>query len=82
MKGAPFRAIGGAIHADHGPLTLAQARDLAQFYHREAMRSPAAIAVVCRARARALNRAVAASFAWRRAAGWSDPFAADAADLR
>ena len=83
MNGAPFAAIGGGVSADHGPLTLAQARALANFYGAEAAhcRSVGAkrAGQICAARADALNRAAHAAARWRRAAGWADPDAADGA---
>ncbi len=81
MSGAPFRAIGGAIISDHGAIALAEVRSLAAFYAREA-KSPFAGATWRRlagARARALERAAAEAEGWRRAAGWTDPEAADQA---
>jgi hypothetical protein len=82
VKGAPFRAIGGAVVADHGSIPLAEARRLSQFYatealhcHGQGLRNGAA---VCASRAKALREAVAAAELWRRAAGWADPDAADA----
>ncbi len=81
MKGAPFRHIGGALIADHGPLTLAQARGLAAFYREEAAQaaergSPEGVRV-CQRRAVALAESIRAAETWRRAAGWRDPDAAD-----
>jgi hypothetical protein len=81
MKGAPFRAIGGAVISDHGPIPLAQARELARVYASEARRwraqgHPAFAA--CTHRAAVLRDAVASAETWRRAAGWTNPDAADA----
>lgn len=79
MSGAPFRAIGGAVVTDHGAITLKQARELAKFYAREADALPRASPArgLCDARAGALGRAAQEALLWRRAAGWSDPEAAD-----
>jgi hypothetical protein len=77
MTPRPFRHIGGAIIADHGQITLTQARGLAKAYAREAAhlaelgRLP--WSRTCAARAEALNNAIIAACAWRRAAGWRDP---------
>ena len=83
MNGAPFAAIGGSLACDHGPLTLVQARALANFYDAEAAhcRSVGAMRAgeICVARADALRRAATAATLWRRAAGWVDPNAADVA---
>jgi hypothetical protein len=81
VKGAPFRHIGGAIIADHGPLSLRAALDLADFYRIEAARAAGRgeWTRACRCRAQALLAAVEEAAAWRRAGGWSDPFRADAA---
>jgi hypothetical protein len=79
MTRAPYRAIGGAIITDHGPVTLAAARALAEFYHHEqaGLRPGARLAVLCAERARALAGAVHEAQLWRRAAGWTNPEAAD-----
>lgn len=81
MNGAPFSHLGGAILADHGALSLAEARGLAMFYAREACfnakAGAAAAALTCADRAVALNAAVDAALAWRRAAGWRNPEDAD-----
>lgn len=79
MKGAPFRSMGGAVIADHGPVPLAKARTLAHFYASEALlwRCEA-----CGRRAEVLREAVLAAENWRRAAGWADPDVADAALIR
>lgn len=81
MKGAPYRHIGGGVIADHGPISLAAARDLARFYLRESKCEPNTGGTersrLCAARARALNQAVEEAARWRRAAGWRDPDAAD-----
>ena len=83
MNGAPFAAIGGGVTCDHGPLTLVKARALAEFYGVEAAhcRSVGATRAgqICAARADALSRAAETATLWRRAAGWVDPHAADAA---
>jgi hypothetical protein len=79
MTGAPFRAIGGAIISDHGPITLAEAWALAAFYAAEAT-APLNGAIwrrLAAERARALEFAGAEAQRWRRAAGWADPEAAD-----
>ena len=82
MNGAPFRAIGGVVFADHGPIPLAAARDLAAFYASEALRwrdvGSRDAFDACARRAAALQNAVAAAGRWRRAAGWADLDAADA----
>lgn len=81
MKGAPFRAIGGSVIADHGPIALAEARALARFYASEAVLwrdlGRRATAVACARRAMVLIEAAAAVETWRRAAGWAHPEAAD-----
>jgi hypothetical protein len=81
MNGAPFRAIGGAVVADHGPLSLAEARALARFYASEAGHwrdlDGRAASDACARRAGTLRDAVTAAEMWRRAAGWADPDAAD-----
>jgi hypothetical protein len=82
---APIRHLGGHIMTDHGPLSLAAARGLAAFYRQESKACRAAGAVAwetsCENRAEDLERAVAEAALWRRAAGWGDPDAADAAPL-
>ncbi len=82
MTHAPFRNIGGMVTADHGALSLAAARSLTAFYLREAAGSieaqDLAATRLCATRALALFEAVRAATDWRRAAGWSDPDAADA----
>lgn len=86
MKSAPFRAIGGAVVADHGPVPLALARRLGQFYASEALhwrsQDSRDAAEACGRRANVLREAVAATETWRRAAGWADPDAADAIVIR
>jgi hypothetical protein len=79
MMGAPFRAVGGTILADHGPMRLAQARALAAFYAREAarQRQGSRAAGLCAERCRALAHAADDAARWRRAAGWTDPEMAD-----
>jgi hypothetical protein len=81
VKGAPYRHIGGMVVADHGPLPLRAAAELALFYVREGLQGlearERAVASVCGERILALTRAVDAAAQWRRAAGWEDPFAAD-----
>jgi hypothetical protein len=79
MTPPPFRAIGGAIVADHGTITLAAARALAVFYDREQarLRPGTRLAMLCARRARALAGAADDATLWRRAAGWTDPEAAD-----
>jgi hypothetical protein len=73
------------VIADHGPLALLAAAQLALFYLREgldgARRGEHAAASTCGERALALTAAVDAAVEWRRAAGWSDPFAADGLTL-
>ena len=86
MTTPPFRHIGGAVIADHGPIDLAQARRLAKAYALEAASLAEAGAIswsrTCAARAEALDEAIAAACAWRRAAGWRDPEEADQAGTR
>jgi hypothetical protein len=81
LKSAPFRPIGGAVIADHGPIPLSAARELARFYASEAVhwraRGVGTAFDACARRATVLNEAVAAAERWRRAAGWADPDAAD-----
>ena len=82
MSGAPFRHIGGAVIADHGPLSLAAAEASARFYSDEAsaLRDACAhrLAGLCAEREDALRAAIDAARSWRRAAGWADPHDADA----
>ena len=82
MIGAPFRHIGGTVLADHGPLTLVAARELATFYQSEARRWSSSdgkrFPCICKQRATALLEAAEAAEKWRRAAGWTNPEAADA----
>jgi hypothetical protein len=79
MAAAHFRAIGGAILADHGPMRLAQARAMAVFYACEAARlgESSRAAGLCAERCRALSGAADDAARWRRAAGWADPEMAD-----
>lgn len=77
MTPANYRHIGGAVIADHGPITLAAARALTFFYRTEAGCAAPAVSSECRRRARTLERAITAAFTWRRAAGWNDPDRAD-----
>ena len=81
VNGAPFRNIGGMVTADHGPMPLATARVLADFYRSETIYwdgvADDATSRACAVRAAALARAIVAAAAWRRAAGWTDPDAAD-----
>ena len=77
MNRGHFRHIGGAVIADHGQVSLAQARALAHFYARQACSETGAAAGECRRRAQALERAVAAAGLWRRASGWREPDLAD-----
>lgn len=81
VNGAPYRHIGGMVLADHGPLSLSAARALEVFYRAEARHGRAlddrAASEGCAIRADALSRAATAAAAWRRAAGWTDPEAAD-----
>lgn len=80
MNGAPYRHIGGAVIADHGPVALAEVRALIAFYEREARFNLGAgagrTARLCGRRALALHAALEAARLWRRAAGWPDPEAA------
>ena len=77
MTPPPFRHIGGAVIADHGPIGLTQARELAKLYALEAAHLAECDRIpwsrVCAARAEALNTAIVAACRWRRAAGWRDP---------
>jgi hypothetical protein len=73
----PFRAIGGMVIADHGPIRLAEARALAAAYARDAEISDSVWGSLCLARAQALATAVREATEWRRAAGWTNPDAAD-----
>ncbi|HEY2177030.1 MAG TPA: hypothetical protein VGH15_00485 [Caulobacteraceae bacterium] len=79
MRGASFRAVGGAVLTDHGAIGLAEARSLAVFYAREAAAFPedSPAARLCADRCRALAHAVVEASEWRRAAGWQDPDMAD-----
>ena len=81
MNPACFRHIGGAVVADHGAITLAEARALAVFYQREACSQTRGASDECWRRANALENAVADASAWRRAAGWINPELADQASL-
>ncbi len=79
MKDQPFRHIGGAIVADHGAVALTSARALSKLYQE---RAAAEIFLgrtddQLKARARSLDGAIAQAVIWRRAAGWTDPEAAD-----
>ena len=86
MSGALHRHIGGAIIADHGPISLAAARDLVRFYALEAEicaeRGATRVARLCARRALDLNAAIEAAALWRQAAGWRDPDRADRPDSR
>jgi hypothetical protein len=86
MNGAPYRSIGGAVIADHGPIPLAHARRLAAFYASEALhwrgRDALTAGDACARRAAVLRQAVRAAETWRRAAGWTDPDAADGPLIR
>ena len=70
---------------DHGLIALAAARALAAFYRAESAACRAAGALAwasgCELRAETLERVAAEAALWRRAAGWRDPDAADAAPL-
>jgi len=81
LNGARFGHVGGSVFADHGALSLTQARTLVVFYAREAeasmARGEAAAARLCARRALALHAAAEGAALWRRAAGWRDPEAAD-----
>jgi hypothetical protein len=65
------------VIADHGCVSLAQARLLAVFYACEAGSETREPSGECLRRAHALESAVAAASSWRRAAGWRDPDLAD-----
>jgi len=71
------RAIGGAVVADHGAISIAEARALAAFYALEAEAGGGGWPQRCLVRAEAMEAAVARAALWRRAAGWADPDAAD-----
>lgn len=73
MNEAPFRAIGGAVVADHGLIPLPEARALVAAYAREAETSDGRWRSLCAARVRNLAIAAAEATDWRRAAGWADP---------
>lgn len=75
----PFRAIGGMVVADHGPIRLAEARALAAAYAREAATGGGRWKALCLRRAEALATAVRDATDWRRAAGWAEPDRADSA---
>jgi hypothetical protein len=79
MGQAPYTHIGGMVVTDHGPVTLARAEQLARFYEIEAHEPPGRrhADAICAVRATALRHAAEAAKAWRRAAGWLDPYAAD-----
>jgi len=77
VSAAPFRALGGVILADHGPIHLAEARALMVVYMREAGANQGGWRDLCVARAQALAAAVIHATEWRRAAGWGDPEQAD-----
>ncbi len=79
MKDQPFRHIGGAIVANHGALALTSAQAMSKIYQQ---RAAAEISLgrtddQLNARARSLDGAIAEAIIWRRAAGWTDPEAAD-----
>jgi hypothetical protein len=78
----PFRAIGGMVVADHGPIRLTEAHALAAAYAREAATAGDAWQAITLGRAEALATAVRDATDWRRAAGWADPDAADAHAIR
>jgi hypothetical protein len=86
MTGARYRHIGGAVIADHGPISLAAARNMAQFYAGQSLehgaRGALRAAQECEARSRSLSEAVGAAISWRRAAGWTDPDMADQSRAR
>ena len=83
MTPARYAHIGGALIADHGRMSLAQARDLVAFYRRqsadEARQGRPVMAGICEQRAHTLETLAAAASRWRRAAGWADPDLADRA---
>jgi hypothetical protein len=79
MSEAPYRAMGGCVVTDHGFLALANARRLSGFYALEAA-SPGTGGRwrrLAAQRSQALALAVEDAGRWRRAAGWTDPEAAD-----
>ncbi len=82
----PFGHCAGAVLGDGGPLTLAAARALAEFYAREGQAQILAGSPgwgrLCGARSTCLERAVSEASAWRRAAGWLRPEDADRAPTR
>lgn len=79
MTGAPFRAIGGSVVADHGPIALADARALQTFYAGEADHAGETWTRRAVERSHALADAVKDAERWRRAAGWTNPDDADQA---
>ena len=81
MSEAPYRAMGGCVVTDHGVLALANARSLSGFYALEAASAGNASrwSRLAAQRSQALALAVEHAGRWRRAAGWTDPEAADQA---
>ena len=81
MTDPAYGHIGGAVVCDHGPLTLAEARDLSIFYAGEAdhcfTMGEIHAGLACAGRAAALRQVADDAARWRRAAGWRDPEAAD-----
>lgn len=81
MSPAGFRAIGGMVIADHGPLALAEARRLVAFYLLEGAHNLGSehhgVAEACAARSVTLREAITSAEEWRRAAGWAEPDLAD-----
>jgi hypothetical protein len=75
------RHIGGAVIGDDGVIALGYVHALVKFYGLEALRARGEgqrrRAVLCARRALDLQEAATQAQRWRRAAGWTDPDAAD-----
>ena len=82
MSGVFYRAIGGMVATDHGPLALGEARDLALLYARDAAVAEGPWRRLCAERARAMAGAANEASDWRRAAGWANPDEADRINFR
>ena len=79
MKDRRFRHIGGAIVSDCGAIPIAAARTLCRLYQKQGEMHARADAEGERynTQVRSLDRVITEAAIWRRAAGWSDPEAAD-----
>ena len=55
MSGVLFRAIGGMVVADHGPVALCEAQGLARLYARDAAMADGPWRRLCVERARAMH---------------------------